>query len=98
MPLRWLHGPQDVPGSFVDRQFGVRRVLERLDVAAAATGLLVFVGDGRVDPIAEPGLRPFLVTGQCTQKVGVEHARIKRQAASRVVAAARTLVRNAREG
>jgi len=52
----------------------------------------MLVGDGRVDPIPEPGLRPFPVPGHRTQKVGVQHTKINRQAAGRVVAAAPALI------
>jgi hypothetical protein len=61
-------------------------------VATIPPGLLVLVGDGGVEPVAQPGLRPLPATRQFTQKFGIQNPRIERQAASRVVAPARTLV------
>lgn len=61
---------------------------EGLEVAAAAAGLLMLMGDGRVDPVPEPGLRPLPATRECTQELGIQDPRIERQAPGRVIAAA----------
>lgn len=63
-------------------------------MATSPAGLLVLVGDRRVEPVAELGLRPLLVTQQCTQKLRVQDPGIESQAAGRVISPARSLVRH----
>lgn len=55
----------------------------RSRVAAAVMGLLVFVGNGNVEPVSKPGFRPLPATLQCTQKIGIQNSRIEREAAVR---------------
>ena len=69
-------------------------VRSRIAAGSRCPMISMLVSDGDVGPILEPGLRPFLVTRQCTQKLQVQDPRVECQPAGGVVAPARALVRH----
>ena len=77
------HGPEELPGTFADRQCGIRAVFQCSGVNASEPCLFVLVGDNRVKAVPEPVRGPLLLAGFSRHQVGIEHPGINNQPAAR---------------